>query len=98
MALFITGVILILIFGLAYLGPRYIDFTLVYDALARLGSSLGMNPDAFLRAIPLVGAILMVIGNWQHLMAKVTCDECGWVGPKRRFIQGCKGCGSHHYH
>ena len=98
MALFVTGLVLILIYGLAILVPRFTDFTLVYDALAQMAAVLGMDPDAFIRIFPLVGAVLMVIGNRLHLMAKVTCDNCGWVGPKRRFIQGCKQCGGHHYH
>lgn len=98
MALFITGLALVLTFGLAYLGPRFLDFTLVFDALAQIAAVFNMNPDSFIRIIPLVGAILMVIGNRQMLMAKVTCDNCGWVGPKRRFIQGCKECGGHTYH
>lgn len=98
MALFVTGLVLILIFGLAYVGPRLLDFTLVYDALAQMAAVLGMDPDAFIRLFPLVGAILMVIGNRQQLTAQVTCDNCGWVGPKRRFIQGCEQCGGHHYH
>ena len=98
MALFVTGLVLVLIYGLAILGPRFIDFTLVYDALAQVATTLGMNPDAFIRIFPIVGAILMVIGNRMQLMANVTCDNCGWVGPKRRFIKGCEQCGGHHYH
>lgn len=98
MPLFVTGLVLIFIYALAYLGPRFLDFTLVYDALARAAAVLGMDPDTFMRIFPLVGAILMVIGNRMQLMAKVTCDNCGWVGPKRRFIQGCKQCGGHQYH
>lgn len=98
MALFVTGLVLILIFGLAYVGPRLLDFTLVYDALAQIAAVLGMSPDAFIRIFPLLGAILMVIGNRLHLTAQVTCDNCGWVGPKRRFIKGCEQCGGHHYH
>ena len=98
MPLFVTGLVLILIYALAYLGPRFLDFTLVYDALAQIAAVLGMAPDTFIRIFPLVGAILMVVGNRMHLMAQVTCDNCGWVGPKRRFIQGCKQCGGHYYH
>jgi hypothetical protein len=98
MALFITGLVLVLVFGLAFLGPRFLDFTLIYDALAQIAIVLGMNPDSFIRIFPLLGATLMVIGNRQMLVAKVTCDNCGWVGPKRQFIQGCKQCGGHTYH
>jgi hypothetical protein len=98
MVVFATGLGLILIFALAYLGPRFVDFTLVYDALAQIAAVLGMNPDTFIRFFPIVGATLMVIGNYLQLMAPVTCDNCGWVGPKRRFIQGCAQCGEHKYH
>ena len=98
MALFITGLVLVLIYGLAILGPRFVNFTLVYDALAQMAAVLGVDPDAFIRIFPILGAILMVIGNRMHLTAQVTCDNCGWVGPKRRFIQGCKQCGGHTYH
>jgi len=89
---------LILIYALAILGPRFIDFTLVYDLMAQIAAVLGMNPDTFIRIFPIVGATLMVIGNYMHLTAQVTCDNCGWVGPKRRFIQGCEQCGGHEYH
>jgi predicted Zn-ribbon and HTH transcriptional regulator len=98
MIVFVTGLGLIIIFALAYLGPRLFDFTLVYVALAQIAAVLGMNPDTFIRFFPIVGATLMVIGNYMHLMAPVTCDNCGWVGPKRRFIQGCAKCGGHKYH
>jgi hypothetical protein len=98
MALFITGLILILIFGFAYMGPRLLDFTLVYDMLAQIASMLGMDPDNFIRIFPLVGAILMVLGNHQMLMSKVTCDQCGWQGPKRQFTRGCPDCGSKKWH
>jgi hypothetical protein len=98
MALFVTGLVLILTFGAAYVGPRLLDFTLVYDGLAQVSQALGMAPDTFIRLLPLAGAVLMVIGNRQQLMKPVTCDNCGWVGPKRRFIQGCKQCGGKSYH
>jgi hypothetical protein len=98
MYLFLTGFGVILIFALAYMGPRLFNFTLVYDALAQIAAFLKMEPDTFMRIIPLVGAVLMVIGNRMQLMSPVTCDDCGWVGPKRRFIQGCAQCGGHKYH
>lgn len=97
MALFVTGLVLVLIYGLAYLGPRLFDFTLIYDALTQLALTFGMEPVSLIRLFPLVGAILMVIGNYRQLTAPVTCKNCGWVGPKRQFIQGCSECGGHDY-
>lgn len=98
MALFITGLIMVLIYGVAVFGSRFLGFTLVNDALVQVSTMMGLGEDTFMRFFPIVGAILMVIGNRQMLLAKVTCDECGWQGPKRQFIKGCEQCGSHHYH
>jgi predicted membrane-bound mannosyltransferase len=98
MALFITGLILVLIYGVASLGSRFFHFPYVYDAIAQVATAVSLNPDTLLRIMLFAGAIMLVVGNWLMLMGKVTCDNCGWVGPKRRFIQGCKRCGSHKYH
>jgi hypothetical protein len=98
MALFITGLVLILIYGLAIVGVRVFNFTFVFDMLTQIAMAVGLNPNTLMSAIALIGAVLMVIGNRQMLMRKVTCDECGWVGPKRQFIKGCEQCGSHQFH
>jgi hypothetical protein len=98
MALFLTGLSMVLIFGLAYVGPRLLDFTLVYDAMAQVANAVGMDPDTFIRFFPIAGASLMVLGNYRQMMGKVKCDNCGWEGPRRQFISGCKECGSKKYY
>ena len=98
MALFITGLILITIYGVALISSRFLGFPLFYDMLTQLSLALGLGADFLMRLLPLTGAILMIIGNRQMLMATVTCDQCGWQGPKRQFTRGCAECGSKQWH
>ena len=98
MAIFITGLVLIVIYGLAIMGVRLFNFTLVYDTLTQIAVAVGLNPNTFVSAFALIGAVLMVIGNRQMLLSKVTCDNCGWEGPKRQFMRGCAQCGSKQFH
>ena len=70
MALFIAGLIMLLIPLLANLGSQFFGFTFIYDALTVVPNLLGMNGEAFMRLIPLIGTILMVIGYVQIQRAK----------------------------
>jgi hypothetical protein len=69
MAIFITGLVLFLIPLLANVASQF-GITFIYDAFTVLPNLLGMSREAFMRLVPLIGTILMVVGYVQIQRAK----------------------------
>ena len=70
MVVFIVGLVLLLIPLLANISSMFFGMTFFSDMLLAVPNLLGMDGEAFMRLIPLIGTILLVIGYVQIQRAK----------------------------